>query len=277
MNSHGLESKKSLEQLGLDTNTLDATNYMMDTEEELTGFKELTDQLMQFLQKGNFDGALTCINDINRINDDKLFRIIGKITRGLHNAISDLQLSSAPGKNDNNRTQTGLGYVIDVTADAAKTTLDMTEKARDALLRMNENLERQNAMLEQLQTAANDAPAIHTTVKHLAGLLSDNRQTVHEINGNVMEIIIAQNYQDLASQSIMKSISNIRGVETSLIALTKHTNLLKQISQFTSNPEKLNRFESEELCQNLGKLELKAENEHMNQDDVDNLLSSLGF
>lgn len=267
MNAHSLNNKDNL----------DATNYMFDTEEELLGFKELTDKLMQNLHKGDSEGALACIGEINRINDEKLFRIIGKITRGLHNAISDLQLSSSATKDDKNRTQTGLGYVIDMTADAAKTTLDMTEKARDALVVMSDNLERQNALLEQLKTAANDDHALHSTVNNLAGLVSSNRETVHEIKGNVMEIIIAQNYQDLASQSIMKSINNIRGVESSLIALTKHTNLLKKISQFTSDPEKLNQMDSEELCQSLEKLELTAENEHMNQDDVDNLLSSLGF
>jgi chemotaxis regulatin CheY-phosphate phosphatase CheZ len=108
-------------------------------------------------------------------------------------------------------------------------------------------------------------------------MLAGNRESVSEIKGNVTEIIIAQNYQDLASQSIMKSINNIRGVEASLIALTRHTNVLRQISQFTANPESLNESDTEELCVNLEKLDMKKESDHMDQDDVDNLLSSLGF
>lgn len=244
---------------------------------ELVNFKSLTDQLMCNLQNGDFESALRYINAINQINDDKLYSIIGKITRGLHNAIADLQLSSTETKADKNRTKTGLGYVIDVTADAAKTTLDMTEKSRDALLQINENLAQQNLLLEQLKHEVQGNTALKSTVSALSLLLANNKQTIDEINGNVMEIIIAQNFQDLASQSIMKSITNIRGVESSLIALTKHTNLLKQISHFTANPEKLDPDQKEELCQSLEKLDLSAENEHMNQDDVDNLLSSLGF
>jgi hypothetical protein len=69
----------------------------------------------------------------------------------------------------------------------------------------------------------------------------------------------------------------IRGVETSLITLTKHANLLRQLSQFSSNPELLNRADSEELTNSIDNLELDASPEHMDQQDVDSLLSSLGF
>ena len=258
----------------MNAQTLENINYLDG--DDLIGFKELTDQLMANLQKGDFESAMRCINEINQINDENLFRIIGKITRGLHNAIADLKVSST-NTEDKSRTKAGLGYVIDVTADAAKTTLDMTEKSRDSLIKIGENLEQENELLARLRQKGADDPEFSATLGELATLLKNNRATVDEISSNVMEIIIAQNYQDLASQSITKSINNIRGVESSLIALTKHTNLLKQISQFTSNPERLKEIQSEELCNSIEQLELKKENEHMDQDDVDNLLSSLGF
>lgn len=249
----------------------------MFDQDELGNFKAKTDELMQSLHNGDLSSVLRCINDINRINDENLFRIIGKITRGLHNAISDLQLSSSADQADKNRTKTGLGYVIDVTADAAKTTLDMTEKSRDALLRICDNLALENELLARLAEAAEKDSSLADTVTQLTSLLSDNRDSIDEIKGNVTQIIVAQNFQDLASQSITKSINNIRGVEASLIALTKHTNVLRQISHLTANPEQLDESNTEELCNSLEQLELKPENEHMDQDDVDNLLSSLGF
>lgn len=249
----------------------------MFDQDELGNFKAKTDELMQYLHTGDLSGVLSSINEINRINDENLFRIIGKITRGLHNAIFDLQLSSSAGNAGKNRTRTGLGYVIDMTADAAKTTLDMTEKARDALVRINDNLEQQDRALARLTAAVAGNPELTSLVAGLSGLLAHNRDNVREIKGNVTEIIVAQNYQDLASQSIMKSIANIRGVETSLIALTRHTTVLRQISQFTADPGGLKESDTEQLCNSLEKLELKTDNDHMDQDDVDNLLSSLGF
>lgn len=249
----------------------------MFDQDELGNFKAKTDELMQYLHTGDLSGVLSSINEINRINDENLFRIIGKITRGLHNAISDLQLSSSAGQAERSRTKTGLGYVIDMTADAAKTTLDMTEKSRDALVRISDNLEAQDQALAKLKAAVAGNPELAGLVANLSGLLAGNRDNVREIKGNVTEIIVAQNYQDLASQSIMKSINNIRGVETSLIALTKHTTVLRQISQLAANPENLKESDTEQLCNSLEKLELKADSDHMDQDDVDNLLSSLGF
>jgi chemotaxis protein CheZ len=247
-------------------------------QEELGNFKAKTDELMQYLHQGDLSGVLRSINEINRINDENLYRIIGKITRGLHNAISDLQLSSSTGSAEEKaRTRTGLGYVIDVTADAAKTTLDMTEKSRDELIRMSERLDEQNRLLGQLAAGVGADAQLQPLVSRLGTLLSENQSSVGALQGNVTEIIIAQNFQDLASQSITKSISNIRGVETSLIALTKHTNVLRQISQFTANPEMLNETDTEELASSLEQLELNTDNDHMDQDDVDNLLSSLGF
>ncbi len=246
-------------------------------QDELGNFKAKTDELMQHLHRGDLSGVLHSINEINRINDENLYRIIGKITRGLHNAISDLQLSSDEGQADKSRTKTGLGYVIDMTADAAKTTLDMTEKSRDALVRISDNLEQQDTLLGTLTAATADNQLLSGMIGTLGAMLASNRDSVNEIKGNVTEIIIAQNYQDLASQSIMKSINNIRSVETSLIALTRHTNMLRQISEFTANTDNLNESDTEELCVNLEKLEMKQESDHMDQDDVDNLLSSLGF
>lgn len=264
-----------------DNNTGEQAKYgdtiAMFDQDELGNFKARTDELMQCLHSGDLSGVLSSINEINRINDENLFRIIGKITRGLHNAISDLQLSSSAGQAERSRTKTGLGYVIDMTADAAKTTLDMTEKSRDALVRISDNLEQQDLVLEKLTTAVTGNSALASLVTDLAGLLASNRDNVREIKGNVTEIIVAQNYQDLASQSIMKSINNIRGVETSLIALTRHTTVLRQISQLAANPENLKEGDTEELCSSLEKLELTTDSDHMDQDDVDNLLSSLGF
>jgi len=96
--------------------------------EDLDGFKEKTDQLRINLHNNDIENALRCINELNRINDQNLYRTIGKITRGLHDAISDLQISAAnESASTKNKTRAGLEYVISVTDDAARKTLDMTE------------------------------------------------------------------------------------------------------------------------------------------------------
>lgn len=243
--------------------------------EDLDGFKEKTDQLRINLHNNDIENALRCINELNRINDQNLFRTIGKITRGLHDAISDLQISAADeSASTKNKTRAGLEYVISVTDDAARKTLDMTELSQAELAKVNANITLQDKLVADMQNASGTSADLASQYN---ALTQANKVALKEINSSVTEIVLAQNFQDLASQSISKAITLIRGVETSLITLTKHANLLRQLSQFSSNPELLNQADSEELTNSIDNLELDASPEHMDQKDVDSLLSSLGF
>ena len=245
--------------------------------EDLDGFKEKTDQLRVNLHNNDIENALRCINELNKINDQNLFKTIGKITRGLHDAISDLKVSATSDtESTKNKTRAGLEYVISVTDDAARKTLDMTEQSQSELAKINANIALQDELVADLRKSAVDAAAAQFATQYDA-LAQANKASLKEINASVTEIVLAQNFQDLASQSISKAIMLIRGVETSLITLTKHANLLRQLSQFSSNPELLNQADSEELSNSLDNLELDASPEHMDQQDVDSLLSSLGF
>lgn len=252
--------------------------------EDLDGFKEKTDQLRVNLHNNDLENALRCINELNKINDQNLFKTIGKITRGLHNAISDLQVSSAnSNESTKNKTRAGLEYVINVTDDAARKTLDMTERSQGELAKLKANIALQDQLVAALQKSAENSGqgAAGSSAAELASqyqaLAQANGASLKEINSSVTEIVLAQNFQDLASQSISKAITLIRGVETSLITLTKHANLLRQLSQFSSNPQLFNQADSEELTNSIDSLELDASPEHMDQQDVDSLLSSLGF
>ena len=248
--------------------------------EDLDGFKEKTDQLRLNLHNNDLENALRCINELNQINDQNLFKTIGKITRGLHNAISDLQISATnTPESTKNKTRAGLEYVIDVTDNAARKTLDMTEQSLSELTKLSTNAAQQDQLVADLHKAVQGQSSanVELIVSQYHELAAANKTSIKEIGSSVTEIVLAQNFQDLASQSIFKAISLIRGVETSLLTLTKHANLLRQLSQFSSNPELLNQADSEELSNSLDNLELDASPEHMDQQDVDSLLSSLGF
>jgi len=240
---------------------------------ELSGFKEKTDTLLQYLQQDDLTNALLCIKEINRINDQSMFNIIGKITRGLHTAIADLNVSSQNSESDKNKTRAGLGYVISVTEKAAKTTLDMTEKNQEQLNALTDSFEQQNSLISRLQ----DDPADLPSLAQLNAMVGTNKAVVDNINRNVTEIVLAQNFQDITSQSLSKVMLIINDVENSLVSLTQYTNLLKQLSQFSEDTDSLDAENTAELRSNLEKIEISTESEHMDQDDVDNLLSSLGF
>jgi len=241
---------------------------------ELSGIKQCMDKLLHCLQGEDLPGALSCIKEINHINDQSMFTIIGKITRGLHDAIADLNVSTHDSRNDKNKTRAGLGYVIAMTENAAKTTLDMTEHAQEQLHQLDANLAQQNTLIARLQTEVSGQTAALSELQRLA---SAHRAGLASIGHDVTEIVIAQNFQDLTSQSLTKIMRLIGDVETSLVSLTQYTKLLKQLSQYSDGTEILDATDGAALLSNLEKIERPAESEHMDQNDVDNLLSSLGF
>jgi chemotaxis protein CheZ len=243
---------------------------------ELIGFKQMTGKLMANLESGNVEEALKCINEINQINEQSTFSIVGKITRGLHTAISDLHtpMENTPNANKN-RTRAGLNYVIELTDGAARTTLDKTEQTQECVNRINSNLQLQSTLIKALRAApTHDQQELIASV---VGLMDETRNTVADISRNTTDIVLAQNFQDLASQSIRRAIAIISDVESSLVMLTQYTKVLQQLSQFPSQEGILDEKEKQELRNNLEQMEIGADNEHMDQADVDNLLSSLGF
>jgi len=245
---------------------------------EMGGFKTKAEKLMVFLQTNDLEGALRCINEINLINNEHVHTVLGKITRGLHSAISDLSNSTNNTQSEKNKTRAGLDYVIEVTSIAAKKTLDMTEQTHRHLQTLSTAQEQIVALVDTLRNTLTTTEQ-RAIIGNLDAALAANTATFQNISQNTTEIIVAQNFQDLASQSITKAIHIITDVESSLIQLTQHTNLLKQLSLISTSPDLLEMSVTEELKHNLEMIEtpVKAESEHLDQDDVDDLLSSLGF
>lgn len=245
---------------------------------ELNGFREKTDQLISNLENNDIVSALKCINEINEINGKSFYSVIGKLTRGLHDAIGDLSISSAQNQPENDKTRVDLNYVISLTDGAAKKTLDMTEQSKDKLRKLIANKSAQSALVEEYLSTHSPDEATSQLLENLSSLFQENNDNITQVDSHVSEIIMAQNFQDIASQSITKAIHIIKEVENSLVALTQYANLLTKLSQFSEdNPESINLEDSEELKSNIGQLNNINESEHLAQDDVDDLLSSLGF
>lgn len=247
---------------------------------ELNGFREKTDQLISNLENNDITSALECINEINEINGKNFYSIIGKLTRGLHDAIADLSdsSSSTQDRQENDKTRVDLSYVISLTDGAAKKTLDMTEQSKDKIRKLGENRAAQSALLEEYLASHTPDEKTSQLLQDLSSLFQENGENIAQVDSNVSEIIMAQNFQDIASQSITKAIHIIKEVENSLVALTQYANLLTKLSQFSEeDPENINVESSEELKSDIGQLNNINESEHLDQGDVDDLLSSLGF
>ncbi len=245
---------------------------------KLDGFKEKTDQLLADLQANKIEDALKCINELNDLNGQNFYSVIGKLTRGLHDAISDLSIPTSDSESEHNRTRSDLNYVISLTEDAAAKTLSMTEKAKGQTQQIVQNGTDQHDLITTFLADNDVDDNTRDLLEKLSNLCGSNDSTIAELNSNISEIVIAQNFQDLASQSLTKALNIIKQVENSLISLTQYANLLTKLSQFSGkSATEMNMEESAQLKDNIDKLNDLNTQEHLDQDEVDNLLSSLGF
>lgn len=245
---------------------------------ELDLFREKTNQLMENLESNDIASAQECINEINEINGKNFYSVIGKLTRGLHDAISDLSISSVQNQPKNNKTRVDLNYVINLTADAAKKTLDMTEQSAVIIHALSQNASDQASLIEEYLSSHSPDAETSSLLASLSALGQESQASIVQLHSNNTEIIVAQNFQDIASQTITKAIHIINEVENSLVLLTQYATLLSKLSQYSDQDEDgLKLEDSEEIRSNIGQLNTINESEHLDQGDVDDLLSSLGF
>ena len=115
------------------TNQLSTSDTTSDMIEEL---RECAVLLTEKLQGDQYEEASELIEKVTQCRDKHIFQSIGKLTRGLHNAIVNFNVdggSQAKSANvddcEFHDASNRLNYVIELTQNAAEKTMDMVEEA----------------------------------------------------------------------------------------------------------------------------------------------------
>ncbi len=234
---------------------------------------ELARSLIVELEAGNEAEVRRLIKGISRLQEDSLFTAIGKLTRQLHDSLHSVEIDGRLAEITENEipdAKQRLSYVIQRTEAAANRTLTSVEEAlpmvSDLSLKTKEfsdewsRFRRREMSVEEFRVLSADLVAYLES----AGTYSD------EIHRHLNDVLMAQDFQDLTGQVIKKVIDLVRQVEEGLvdtIRLSGHQLRVK------STKEK--GIGTEADGPQLGTLE--KQNVVNGQDDVDELLSSLGF
>lgn len=250
----------------------------MDSSSNNKHLSNLAPTFINSIENNDITSTMKCINEVNDINGKSFFSVIGMLTRGLDDAISDLSISSVPDQSKNDRARGDLNYVISLTDNAAKTTLDMAEKSSSHIQNIAKNSQKQGKLIENYLSSHTPDQETSELLQNMLNFADQNSNETSKVNKNISEIVLAQNFQDLASQSITKAINIVKDVENSLVALTQYASLLSEFSRFSDKGQSELEVEgSEEIKSKIGKFNSTNENDNLNQNEVDNLLSSLGF
>lgn len=227
--------------------------------------------LVTALEQGNDAKANGILERIAASREASLFVEIGKLTRGLHNAMLTIRLDArliGITKCDIPDAKERLNAVITKTEEAAHRTLNAVEELlpivdsmainADKILELHRRHTPETAHFNN--AGAGDQPLTDFVVKVKA-----DSQKLHK---NLSEVLMAQDFQDLTGQVIRRVIKVVHEVERSLVDLIRISSTRRK-----ARVKKSNGIHAEGPT-----LTMEREGEMAaTQDEVDSLLSSLGF
>lgn len=201
-------------------------------------------------------------------NGHLVFNRIGVMTRQLHDTLRELgydrSLQEAAHAIPDARQR--LSYIAEMTEQAASKVLNATDIAKplqDKLQAGAESLRARWDLLYANQLSPDEFRALAgETREFLGGVVSDTRET----NAQLLEIMMAQDFQDLTGQVIKKVVDLAQSLEQQLLQV-----LLEAM------PAERKTEASESLMNGPVINAVGRDDVVSNQEQVDDLLESLGF
>ncbi|MDP1708239.1 MAG: protein phosphatase CheZ [Gammaproteobacteria bacterium] len=226
--------------------------------------------LIAQLEGGNENEINRTLDEIMRLRESSLFQELGKLTREFHDTLNSFRFDERMADLASHEipdAKERLNYVITMTDQAAHRTLSAVEET----IPLSEQLEQQAAVLtkkwERLlrrELSAGEFKELSQEVGKFLPLVLSCSSTIHS---NLSDVLLAQDYQDITGQIIRRVIKLVQDVEDSLVRLIK-------ISGQHMMPAGDRQHKA-----GLDGPQVNAEHPDVvvGQDNVDDLLSSLGF
>lgn len=246
-------------------------------------------ELVAALEAGNLPEAITLINQLQSARHEVFYNEVGHLTRGLHEAIksfsSDLSGKLA-GEGDTSLNTISdasdrLAYVIDLTEKTAHQTMDRVDLSLNLVDRLDSQSERFKDLLLLVGQLEGEFAALNGVYDRTCAVKDESEKTIAELRATLTDILVSQGFQDITGQLIRRVITLMTQVEGQLVKLMGMTSKVERLSGMRST-----LAESDGATQSSKNNEIQAEgpqirkndpNVACNQDDVDDLLSSLGF
>lgn len=242
-------------------------------------------ELMRSLERREFGDAVQIINELNKVRDRGLYQAVGRLTRKLHTAIVNFHIDpNFPESREMSEIADAterLNYVVSMTERAANRTMDLVEATAPVISRLNEDARELRADWQRFQRREMDAEEFRQLVKRIDQFFERGERDSGEINSQLNEILLAQDYQDLTGQVIKRVISLVTEVEHDLVELMRMASQVDHFAGIQHDPAQLRAELEQQKHPTQGEgPQIHADKRSdvvQSQDDVDDLLSSLGF
>ena len=231
---------------------------------------DLANEFLDAIQEGNEEQADDILEMIAAERESRLFEEIGKLTRELHDSLASVRTESdlaGMAENEIPDAKERLNFVIEKTEEAANRTMDSVEE----ILPVSEMIRTRSGQLQEdwsrFQRREMDVEEFKKMGDELVEFLDELTRNSDKIHEGLTNILMAQDFQDITGQVIRKVIVVVQNVEESLVGLIRKTGVQavskKAVSEIEAEGPQMNAENKDNVVNG--------------QDDVDDLLSSLGF
>lgn len=201
-------------------------------------------------------------------SDEKVFSQIGHLTRKLHDTLHELGYDKTLEKVAKTVPDTTdrLHYIATLTEQAAERALNATEAAKPIQDKLESNAKNLSQQWQLLMDKELDVNQFKDLVMQTRGFLDDVPNQTRATNAQLMEIIMAQDFQDLTGQVIKKVVDLAQQMEGWMLQLLLEATPEDKKSEM--DPSLLNG----PVINANGRSDVVT-----TQEQVDDLLESLGF
>lgn len=242
--------------------------------------KEQTGKLKTLVDDGNIAQALDVIAQINQTRDQRLYVEVGRLTRSLYDSIRNFDIDYGTAERSEelskiNDASDRLAYVVEMTSSAANKTMDLVEETMPYAQEVQNEAKQLKAEWDRLRRKEMKPEEFRKLTSRMDTFLDKLSMDSDKVYQNLSAILLAQDYQDLTGQVIQRVTGLVKEVEESLVDLVRMAGKVDQITgtvhEETEKEDTMMAGEGPQMRAD------EREDVVSGQDDVDDLLSSLGF
>ena len=215
------------------------------------------------------------IEAVNNLRDNTLFQELGKMTREIHDSIMNFRMDTRIAdlaETDIPDAKDRLEYVIAMTEKAANTAMGVIEEGSPVAEKLGAQASVLKAQWEKFRKRELTSDELRDMGNDVEAFFNESELMMSKLLSGFTEILMAQDFQDLTGQIIRQVINLVNEIETNLVELIKiqGENLAQEEPQIEKTAE--TKLEGPQVP---GKE--SSDDVMKGQDDVDDLLASLGF
>jgi len=216
------------------------------------------------------------IDEINALKDNHLFQELGKMTREIHDSIMKFRMDSRItdlAETDIPDAKDRLEYVITMTEKAANTAMEVIEEGSPVAEKLGAEASVLKAQWQKFRKRELSADELRAMGHDVEAFFDESDLMMSKLLSGFTEILMAQDFQDLTGQIIRQVINLVNEIETNLVALVK----IQGENQMAENEPQQKTSEETKLDGPQVPGKETSDDVMKGQDDVDDLLASLGF